>query len=377
MKNPSTQGNGAQHLRIANILVPIDFSPMSIATIATAKRLAQRFGASVHLAHAQEYSYPAVMMGPGAPIPVAPMTDFEKWRDAAEERLVRLAKEHGVTGTCRAEIGGPPFDTICWIANQIAADLIVTPTHGRTGMKRALLGSTAERLVQHSPSPVYVDRARKTRGARRGIETILVPVDFSDCSLGGLNYAIEFAKTFASRILVLNVVDLGPLPTADGYAMYDLAASEERLVSAAEDQMREFVRRAKFDGVPFQTMVIAGPSVERICNVARAENADLIITATHGRTGLSHLLIGSTAEVTVRHAPCPVLVVPSYPAARVANIPQRLLRKPAKSAVSKPQRKVLANSAATRRGRKLIRQAAPERRQTNKFRESHAAPRGE
>jgi nucleotide-binding universal stress UspA family protein len=369
MKTTPSIHNGAARLRIKNILVPIDFSARSINAIATAKRLAQRLDANVHLAHAQEYSYPAVMIGPGAPMLVAPMTDFEQWREAAEKRLVGLAKANGLTGTCRAEIGSSPFDTLCWIAGDVGADLVVTSTHGRTGMKRAFLGSTAERLVQHSPCPVYVDRKRKTRSAKETIDTILVPVDFSDCSLGGLNYAIEFAKKFAARILLLHVVDLGPILSADGYAMYDISACENSLMKNAQENMRAFVRAVKFDAVPHQTMVVAGGSVDRICAVARAEKVDLIITATHGRTGLPHLLIGSAAEVMVRYAPCPVLVVPSHPEIRAANVrngPRSRRASPPKSP---------AGNVLTRRGRKLIKSPPPERRQTNKFRETHRAIR--
>lgn len=60
--------------------------------------------------------------------------------------------------------------------------------------------------------------------------------------------------------------------------------------------------------------------LDRICNVAKTENADLIITATDGRTGLSHLLIGSTAELTVRYAPCAVIVVPSHREVRARHL---------------------------------------------------------
>lgn len=368
MKSSLSNRVGAPCSRVKNILVPIDFSAMSIDAIQTAKRLARHFQARVHLAHAQQYSYPAVMIGSGAPMFVAPATDFEKWRKAAEQRLMMLAKEERLTGTCRAEIGGSPFDTLCWIANDIGADLVVTSTHGRTGMKRAFLGSTAERLVQHSPCPVFVDRQRKSRGVRNTIDTILVPVDFSECSLCGLNYAIEFAKALAARILLLHVIDLGPLLTSSDYTRYGRRAFEDAMTLQAHEDMRAFVRRANFRGLPHQSLIVAGGAVERICEVARAENADLIIIATHGRVGLPHLLIGSTAELTVRYAPCPVLAVPSYPEARIGNLRKS---QTAKRPTPKPPRKRLLASAATRRGRKLMAQPFPERRRTNKFRETH------
>ena len=370
MKTTANLRNGAQHLRIANILVPIDFSELSLQAIPVAKRLAQRFGANVHLAHVQEYSYPAVMLGPGAPVLVAPLNDFEQWREAAQKRLERMAIEYRLTGTCRAEIGGAPFDTLDWIADDIAADLIVPSTHGRTGFKHALLGSTAERLVQHAPCPVFVVRKRQAHRSRtQTIDKILVPVDFSDCSLAGLNYAIQFAKKWAASLIVTHVVDLGPLLMADGYGVYDLSAAREAAIKQAEWQMREFVRRVQFGGVPFATVVTSGGPVAGICNVALAEKVDLIITATHGRTGLKHVLIGSVAELAVRHAPCPVLVVPSHPEIRAKNVSKRTVSRPVEP--TRAARKTLSEKFVTRRARKTTSHPFPERRSTNKFRESH------
>ncbi|HSP64385.1 MAG TPA: universal stress protein [Pyrinomonadaceae bacterium] len=367
MKNSLTARNGAHDLRITNILVPIDFSARSIATIATARYLAQHLGARVHLGYAQEFTYPAALMAPGAPVLVAPMTDFEKWRKAAEARLRALAKKHGLTGTCRAEIGGAAFDTLCWIADQVDADLLVTSTHGRTGLTRAFLGSTAERLVQHSSCPVYVAREPAKAHSLRLFNTILVPVDFSDCSLAGLDYAINFAKGFAARLLVVHVVDLAPL-LADTFFPYDRAALAASVLEAAHSGMTRFIRKATFGGVPFKTLITMDAPVAGICDVARSENVDLIITATHGRAGLKHVLIGSTAEITVRHAHCPVLVVPSHPRVRTGSI--RKQEAPRK----RPVRSVkISAKGLARKYRQPALSHAPEHRLTNKFRESHRA----
>jgi nucleotide-binding universal stress UspA family protein len=373
MKTTATLRNGAQQLRIANILVPIDFSELSLRAIPVAKKMAQRFGANVHLAHVQEYSYPAMMPGPNAPLLVAPLKDFEQWREASQRRLEQIAKEYRLTGTCRAEIGGAPFDMIDWIADDIAADLIVTATHGRTGFKRALLGSTAERLIQHAPCPVFIVRERRGHRSRtQTIDKILVPVDFSDCSLAGLNYAIQFAKKWAANLVVAHVVDLGPLLMADGYGMYDLSAAREVAIEQAESQMREFVRRVQFGGVPFATVVTSGGPVAAICKIALAEKIDLIVTATHGRTGLRHVLIGSVAELTARHAPCPVLVTPSHPETRKQSLARGDKAATTRSRKKSPKRSLIPSELLTKRNRKLVRHPFPERRGINKFRESHS-----
>ena len=310
-------------LNIKNILVPIDFSEMSIRCIATAKSLAQRFESTIHLLNIQEPFYPAMFYNQGAPVIVAPLETSEELRESAAERLKALAKESGLTGRCEAEIRAPVFTEICAMAKQIPADLIVTPTHGRTGLKHVFLGSIAERLVQHSPCPVFVAREGVSRPRRKSdlaINTILVPVDFSSCSLAGLKYAIAFAERIAARIVVFHALDLGYAYTADGYAMYDLAALQDTAREAAEAQMQKFVRTARFGRVKFETAIEIGPPVWKICKFAEKRHVDLIISATHGWTGFKHILIGSTAEQVVRHAPCSVLIAPSHPKIRMTSV---------------------------------------------------------
>src|SRR5678815_3745475 len=111
------------------------------------------------------------------------------------------------------------------------------------------LGSTAERLVQHAPCPVLVSRK-----GRATIDKILVPVDFSRCSLEGLKYAIQFADKFASKLFILHAVYLGEPYTSDGFAMYDLSALEKKERQNAEQQMLRFVRQVKFGGVKFEAV---------------------------------------------------------------------------------------------------------------------------
>jgi nucleotide-binding universal stress UspA family protein len=372
-------------LQIHNILVPIDFSEMSIRAISTAKNLARRFGATVHLANFREVYYPAAYLAPPAPVPVLPVGYEEEEQKAAGEQLRALAEKHELGGTCHAEIGGPAFDEICRVARKIPADLIVASTHGRTGLKHAFLGSTAERLIQHAPCPVLVAREPEAKGEAREkvktavgtINTILAPVDFSECSRAGLAYAIQFADQFAASIVVLHVVDFGPTLTADGYAMYDLTKYREMACADAEWQMRQFVRSAKFGGVKFKTVIVAAPSVMGICEVARKEEADVIITATHGRTGFKHVLIGSTAEVVVRHAPCPVLVVPSHPEVRSSQLTGRKQAgsRRTRSSKARAPRHLLPAATLPQAAGKMKKQPLPERRLTNKFRESHQPPR--
>jgi nucleotide-binding universal stress UspA family protein len=309
---------------IQNILVPVDFSEMSIQAINTATRLARRFGASTHLAHVRQFAYASGFLPapPMDPFPVMPdEPDAEK--NAAKDLHV-LARECDVPlATCHILSGGPAFDEICRVAENIPADLIVMPTHGRTGLKHVFLGSTAERIVQHSPCPVFVVREKKRRsktGRLYSINTILVPVDFSDCSREGLQYAIGFANEFGVSIILLHATYLGYIYSSEGTAIYDIPALQKAARKNAERHMRQLVRSVNFGGVKFETTFTDGSPVLDISSFAKEHDVDLIITSTHGLTGLKHALIGSVAEQVVRRASCSVLVVPSHPQTRMAKL---------------------------------------------------------
>ena len=356
-----------KRLTIRQILVPVDFSEMSIGAIQPAKNLARRFNASVHLVHVHWFDYPAGFTALPGPVPGWSTVQEEVERSLAA-RLQEVASKFELPpANCHLCSGAPVFDEISRLAQALPADLIVTSTHGHGGVKHFFLGSTAERLVQHAPCPVLVSRK-----GRATIDKILVPVDFSRCSLEGLKYAIQFANQFAARLFILNAVYLGGPYTADGFAIYDLPALEKKERKRAEQQMLRFVRQVKFGGVKFKTLVKTGHPLDHINAFAEKERIDLIITSTHGRTGFKHALIGSTAEQVVRRAPCSVLVVPSHPEVRVGNL--RASRGIGRAMQQRQQSKKegIPSADLSKRSTKLARHPFPERRKTNRFRESHS-----
>ena len=155
-------------------------------------------------------------------------------------------------------------------------------------------------------------RISRTSTQQRLIRSILVPVDFSDCSLAGLRYAVRFAKELGARIIVLHVTDLGPVMMTTGRGDYDSPTYIEAARRRCSDQIKGFLKRVNFDGVPVDASAVAGYCPGAIYEAVAKEGADLIVISTHGRTGLRRAFIGSVAESTVRHAACPVLVVPSF-----------------------------------------------------------------
>lgn len=365
-----------------HILVAIDFSKLSVQAILLAKQLAKQLGATIHLANVYQSFYPATFIAPISPVIAFPIPDYEQGiEDKLMKRLRELAQKHELIATvCHLCSGGPPYDELCNLAKAISADLIIMPTRGHTGLKHLFLGSTAERVVQHAPCPVFVVREAK-QPTKNGadnvpIKNILVPIDFSSCSLDGLNYAIEFARQTGAKIIVQHAVDLGPMYMADSYGVYDLSKYQDFARVNAKQQMREFLKLARFGSIEFEAVVTLGTSVWEICGLAKNRLVDLIITSTHGRTGFKHVLIGSTAEQVVRHAPCSVLVVPSHPKIRSASLSRgkRTNRKSHRSVLKgRSPRSILETEKLTRQYRKRNAHPFPERRSTNRFRESHFA----
>jgi universal stress protein A len=148
------------------------------------------------------------------------------------------------------------------------------------------------------------------------IRQILAPTDFSKFSKQGIQCAYELAQTFGAKLLLLHVIELQAypveifLPSAEGTTLLDDLERQARL------DLDQLLPKARDVKVEVTCQAVVGTPYHKIVEVAAAERVDLIVMATHGRTGLSHLFVGSVAERVVRTAPCPVLTI--RPAAATA-----------------------------------------------------------
>ena len=140
---------------------------------------------------------------------------------------------------------------------------------------------------------------------------ILVPIDFSPPSDRALLYAKALATEFTAPLELLHVIEdrlmAGPWPNE--VYLGELPRIRENLVKEAERRLAETIESLANHGIKSTGQVLIGSPSQVIIEQADATNADLIVMGTHGRTGITHLLIGSVAERVIRHAPCPVFVV--------------------------------------------------------------------
>ncbi|MGE5208215.1 MAG: universal stress protein [Alphaproteobacteria bacterium] len=298
--------------KIEKVLVPMDFSLASVQALEYAVWLAGQVRAAIHLVHV----YPP---DEASSVPSAGHLLFQ-----SAEAIERLNEE--LTGIHRKHVPafrpdnchirrGRPYEEIVRLAGEIDTDLIALSTRGHSGLKHLLLGSTAERVVRNAPCPVLVVRKskQKLKAAARAfaIRTILVPTDFSPCSLAGTEYAAFLARKLGATLRLFHAI----YPYTN-YVFVDRAGVRlSGLAEAVEETSRQEMEALKqmdfMRGLQVQTATLPGLAVDEICAAAGEPDVDLIVTSTHGRTGLKHALIGSVAEHVVRYAGRPVLVVPS------------------------------------------------------------------
>jgi nucleotide-binding universal stress UspA family protein len=294
---------------MARILVAVDFSKSSHEAVRYAAALARDYGSSLSLLHVEESGW----MGP----PLTPAEEQQLLARMAATAREELAEDRPLTPLI---MRGKPFHQIVEAARESNADLVVVGTRGLTGLKHALLGSTAERVIQHAPCPVLVVRpveAAESGAALPGSplpRRILVPLDFSEMSRPVLQYARDLALKLGATLILLHVAEHNS--TGYEFGTPDFAALAESVSSAARAEFKKVLEVGLPPELRTETAIRPGwpfggdrPFVE-ISKAARELAADLIILGTHGRAGLEHALLGSTAERVAQHAPCPVLIVP-------------------------------------------------------------------
>lgn len=297
-------------LRVKSILATTDFSKESLAGVKIAAALAEKLKAGVTLLHVVE--------------PPA--------RLAGLESLLLARNEAGVMAQMRSKVAalseserkgkvtissavrtGKPFHEISTAATELEADMIVMATHGHSGAKRMLMGSTAERVVRHAPCPVFTVPTRNIRrksGKASGLslKKILVPVDFSEISGKALPWAAYLAAQFDAELTLLYVVDRSMISYLLGSELLNHAVMPF-LKQAEADLAGMALELSHSSAVKVSAVVLEGTPYEVIRHAAESMSADLIVLTTHGHSGLKHVWLGSTAERVVRQAGCAVLTV--------------------------------------------------------------------
>lgn len=150
---------------------------------------------------------------------------------------------------------------------------------------------------------------RKGNKMETTIKKVLVPIDFSDYSKSALKYAVNFAKSFNADMILVYVVE--PIIYPPDFSMGQIAmpSINTEWDDRAKDELQKLAKSDVVGIKNVKTIIKTGKPFYEIIETAKEEDVDLIIIATHGHSGVEHILFGSTAEKVVRKAPCPVLTL--------------------------------------------------------------------
>ncbi len=302
-----------QHTPWKRIIVGVDFSPESQLATAQGLDIARHCGAELVLVHAGSVPSP---VGTGyTPAAIEELQEFLTDRFASERDELETLREslsgQGVT-VSKLLIDAAPETGLCEAASQFDASLVIVGTHGRTGIKRFLMGSVAERVVRSCVTDVMV--ARPVDQSAGGYRRILVATDFSPPA----EQALRAALTIAANDAQVDLFHAWQMPYV-GAQYYKPITMRTTLFQQFAKEVEADVRakaevlltKYQRSGITLQFDTVQAPAAHAIQE--RSGNYDLVVTGCHGRKGLSRFILGSIAELTVRHAPCGVLVAHDAP----------------------------------------------------------------
>lgn len=294
---------------LKRIIVPLDGSGFGEQAIPTAIRLAERESAEVELVHVYEALPPYLVQG--AP-PLDPTLDVQLMKER-ESYLRTIAEE--LRGSTSAPVrttvleGVPTAEVLAEYIARRQADLVVMATHGRGGLSRLWLGSVASELVRRSSAPVLL--IRPTEGGSRTqpsppFRRVLIPLDGSPASEEVIDHAMAVASDPDVEFLLLHVViPIGYVAEPPNVAFVHVT----ELRAVAESYLGEVADRIRASGYRAEILVLEQPQPARaILECADESGVDLIAMETHGRSGVTRLVLGSIADKVVRASRLPVLL---------------------------------------------------------------------
>jgi len=302
----STPGISVGNLR--SIVAATDLSDTAAGAVHWARVIAEDHQADLHVVHASNLTgWSTDYLEIDARIPT-------QIQEATRQKLEEFATLHGQDDLrISTEVRpGEPCDVILSTAESRRADLIVVGTRGQRGLDYLLLGSTAQRVVQRALCPVLTVHPQAAR-QERPIRRILVATDFSREAEAALHVSLNLLRgdPSATRIILMHAY-LVPydLVLADGFVSAAAGLEQWQTAQAdVEQRLEQYAEPLREAGVEVETLGLEGYPPEMIIDKARENDVDLIAMGTHGRTGLTHVLLGSTAERVIHRAPCPVLTV--------------------------------------------------------------------
>ncbi len=291
-----------------NILVPLDGSKLSEASLDPAAVLARRLGSHVMLLHVIEQDAPAEVHKEHH------LTEAEEAQAYLKE-VARRAFPPEVqveTHVHTAPVSDVASSIVAHASNEFSPDLIVTCTHGRGGMRDMIFGSIAQQIVAQGATPLLLI---KPGSPKFQLDTILAPLDPDSVHDDGLPLTVSLARSFAARLVLLSVVPTFASLTGEQAAASSLMpASTQVMLDMREETARahlsEHVDALQAEGIKAAADVERGNPASAIEKVAEQFTANLIVLCTHGKAGVGAFWARSVAPQVAQHTKIPLLLIP-------------------------------------------------------------------
>ncbi len=319
-------------MKADRILIPTDFSPQSHAALKLAKTFIDIYGCDVSLIHIVPLSMYFGESFEHLGLPLDLNVDvYPRILENTQERLDELAKEYipkEYLEKAKVMVDRKPSEAIARYAKENDYDLILMSSKGGHESEW-FRGSITKKVIRYSKVPVLtVDDVF----VKEKLENIVSPVDLSDTSMKALPAAFELAYQFDAKLTLLHVSELyahdgfgnlAPIPGMDEPTAYEAIMDKieaffadhfegkyrlQRTGTPYEDRI-VYTEGNNNKSIPIETEVLRGISAHHEITEYANEHADLLVLTTHGRTGLAHFFLGSTAGNIVEHAQVPVLTI--------------------------------------------------------------------
>ncbi len=289
------------------ILVPLDGSDLAEQALPAAMALARQSHGEILLLRVPVFET-AVMLAFGGYGVMYPDQSLEHSRAEAREYLKSTQKNSIAPDvTCRALIvDGDVASAIVDVAKEENADLIVMSTHGYSGVTRWVMGSVAERVLGNASCPVFVVREADLP------RHVMITLDGSEFAERALEPGLELAATFGAKVTLMSAVrevnatmlkEMNTIENGMGQRWQDDTAKD------VEEYLRQVAKRYHRDDLTLTTATTIEPAATSILDYAEVHQVDLLVMATHGRTGLLRWVYGSVTEKVLHGAKRSMLIV--------------------------------------------------------------------
>jgi len=297
------------------ILVPLDGSAESEAALPYAEAIAAAEQARIRLATVVDNQFAYLFTASDQPVVDWTTRQRERAADYLEGKADALRQRGLIVST--VVVDGEPSDEILREADECDAGMVATATHGRGGLERWALGSVADKIMRLGHRPTLLVRPPKNSEAANAVRLrrLAIPLDGSERAEAAIAPAVELAQAAGAELLLARAEEWLSTSLAhwggEGSYVPNLGELEQEATEMVEAYLAT-VRNRLPSVLGCQAVALRGLPIQELENLFDQRQVDLVVMTTHGRSGLSRFVLGSTADRFIRDG-LPTLLIPSEP----------------------------------------------------------------